>query len=254
MMNSEQKEKLKRVFNIYNLHFNEIRATFEKGDIEFSQMVDVRIATEITDKKTSLNNLTSLQHNLNIKKLEQALVSDKNYLDFLYAFSESEQKEFLLILSHTALGKNYYEKYCEKWRDLKLNKMHKAQNNLFGKVIEIVKIDKNLDDNKASENEIIKYLEYLSNTLQNNHYTERQLYENFLFQMISFLKTKSYKDKYSKIRPYTKDKIIQIVNNLIKGYFSKDKIKFSNKINTENFIHKHYIYENMAGIHLTHSS
>ena len=121
-------------------------------------------------------------------------------------------------------------------------------------VIEIVKIDKNLDDNKASENEIIKYLEYLSNTLQNNHYTERQLYENFLFQMISFLKTKSYKDKYSKIRPYTKDKIIQIVNNLIKGYFSKDKIKFSNKINTENFIHKHYIYENMAGIHLTHSN
>lgn len=253
-MDSEQKEKLKKVFDVYNLHFNEIKAIFYEGDVEFSQMIDERIAIEIAKKETSLKNLTSLQHNLNIKKLEHALVNDKNYLDFLYAFSEGEQIEFLLILSHTELGRIYYEKYCEKWRDLKLNKMHKAQNNLFRKVIEIVKIDKNLDDNKASENEIIKYLEYLSNTLQNNHYTERQLYENFLFRMISFLKTKSYKDKYSKIRPYSKDKIIQIVNNLIKGYFANEYIKFSNKINIENFIQKHYIYENMSGIHLTHSN
>lgn len=54
----------------------------------------------------------------------------------------------------------------------------------FEKVIEVVKMDKNLDDKQTENDDTIKYLNYLSKTLQAKHYTERQFYEDFLLELI----------------------------------------------------------------------
>lgn len=248
-MLNERENRLKATIDYYDKHFNEIKARCKKkSDLSFAIMEDTLINNKTVEMPINC------YHHLNIKKLNNNITT---LLSFLYDFTQEEQQEFLLILSHTELAKIYYDKYSAEWRDMKLKKMHKAKKNLFEKVIEVVKIDKNLDEDQASQDEVIQYLQYLSMTLYNNHFTERNLYEDFLYQMTSFLKTKSYTDKYSNLRPYSQDKIIQIVNELIQNYFDKreeDDIQFSNKSNIENFICKHYIYENMAGIHLTHSN
>lgn len=45
-------------------------------------------------------------------------------------------------------------------------KMDKGKENIFEKVIEVVKMDKNLDDKQTENDDTIKYLNYLSKTLQ----------------------------------------------------------------------------------------
>ena len=249
MMKSEKIQELKRTIDFYNLHYNEIKAISRGIDKEINFNLARIVDKEFVDGETLPANI---QHNLNIKKLKQVLVSDDNYLDFMCEFVEDEQKEFLLILSNTALAKIYYETYCEKWRDYKEKKMDKAKENIFEKVIEVVKMDKNLDDQQAENDDTIKYLYGLSRGLQNKHYTERQFYENFLFRMFKFLEGKYYRRKYGNLSLFSKNKILEVVNSIIEKYFDST-ITFTAKTKIENFIPINYIYESAAGIDLIHS-
>ena len=245
----EAREELKKVIDNFTLHFHEISSKYGFLTVTSTmdgEMLDKTILSALEQEGKDLNLPKSWSHNLNIKKLKSDLIDKGGYLSFLYEIPREQQEYFLAILAHTSLAKIYYSNYAENWRELKKKKLHKQHNSIFDKVIEIIEFE-NIVNNNVMASTSLEYMKYLKQTALNNHYTERQLFEDFLFRSHKLLNINN--DQFSKSR------IIKIVNNVIECYFDSD-IKFTNKFNIENldnFISKTYNYETARGIDLIHT-
>lgn len=246
----EAREELKKVIDNFALHFHEISGKYGfltvKSIFEGAKLDRVVNSSLKEAVKENVNLPKSWSHNLNIKKLKSDLIDKGGYLSFLYEIPREQQEYFLAILAHTSLAKIYYSNYAENWRELKKKKLHKQHNSIFDKVIEIIEFE-NIVNNNVMASTSLEYMKYLKQTALNNHYTERQLFEDFLFRSHKLLNINN--DQFSKSR------IIKIVNNVIECYFDSD-IKFTNKFNIENldnFISKTYNYETARGIDLIHT-
>lgn len=237
---NKAKEELKKVIDNFGLHYHEISSKFGLSPTDDKQSLIMLDKLSSEDKKEIP---TLWRCNLDFKKLKQELILKDGYLSFLYEIPKEEQEYFLSILAHTSLAKIYFDRYCSQWRYLKEMKLHKQQESIFDKVAQIIDFN-NLDNNS---NQIQNTLYYLKQTSLNNHYTERQLFEDFLFRSNSFLK---------KHKEFSKKKIIGIVNKIIESYFDSNMKKFTIKFNLENldsFICKTYNYETARGIDLIHT-
>ena len=202
----EAREELKKVIDNFTLHFHEISSKYGFLTVTSTmdgEMLDKTILSALEQEGKDLNLPKSWSHNLNIKKLKSDLMDKGGYLSFLYEIPREYQEYFFAILAHTSLAKIYYSNYAENWRELKKKKLHKQHNSIFDKVIEIIEFE-NIINNNVMGSTSLEYMKYLKQTALNNHYTERQLFEDFLFRTYKLL-INIHNDKFSK------GKIIKIV-------------------------------------------
>lgn len=245
-----KKEELIKVIDNFTLHFHELSSNYGFLTVKstFSgEKLDNLIESTLRNKREEINLPKAWSHNLNITKLKNELMIEDSYFSFLFEIPRQHQETFLAILAHTSLAKIYYLNYAENWRELKSKKLHKQRNSIFDKVIEIIEFENNTNFNSMALG-TLEYLKYLKQTSLNDHYTERQLFEDFIFRTHNLLQEID-NNKFSK------GKIIKIVNNVINFYFDSD-IKFTNKFkleNLDNFICKTYNYETARGIDLIHT-
>lgn len=191
--------------------------------------------------------------NLNIKLINHLSLSNNTELNpFLvfYDLEDNEIKEFFYILAKTHKALRYYECYSSDMRHLKKRNTHKNITNKINDVIEYINdTDMEVKNYNAKIKtvmpkgiEVKKYLESMIILLENNHYTEQQLFQNFLYQIHILLK---------KNTTMPRKKIFNTVNLIIEKYFSKD-ITFKERTKIESYVSHHYGYESLAGIYLIH--
>jgi len=205
------------------------------------------------------------QPKVEIAKIKNLCVSSDNSINpFITFYSLDEEciKDLYYLLNKTQQAINYYNNYSEQYRELMAKNTH--NNSKSEKIIEVMRIVKELDkdareyyDKNSSEqlevqnnwnikhSKAITTIEYLSsivNSLDNNHYTQKQLFQNLLYEINLLLQDKKI----------SKNKIYTITNLLIKEYFASD-IQFTTKTNINKFKHYNYQYETRAGIDLMHT-
>ena len=167
-----------------------------------------------------------------------------NPFEPFYKLDDNVSKSLFHILVKTHRAIDYYEKYSENTRELKSKNTHGNISKKINDVIEYIydtDEEAKLDEPKNNGSQAIQYLKYLVQSLDNNHYTLRQAFQDLLYELHNLLSNKDI----------SKSKIITIVNSLIKHYFGKDII-FTVSTKVENFTTINYRYHSMVGIDLTH--
>lgn len=192
-----------------------------------------------------VNIINQLSH-FDIKIIKEITLKNINAFCSFYHFDNESLFNLFEILADTHQALKYYEVYSDSYRKLKdsnrISKNSKAKT-LFD-AIDIIKEFPNTD---KLQDEILHIVESFS---INYHYTEMQLFQNFLYRMYYFLIDLKYQDK-NKLKKFTKSKIIQIVNSIINEYFAKE-ISFTTAIKIENFRNLTYYYDTAKGINLYH--
>lgn len=195
-----------------------------------------------------------------IKRITQNTTFEDNPFIEFYEMGKEDIKELFEIFVKAEKNIRYYNDYANKMRDLKTRD---NKNNISKKISDVMEyieaIDKEVMEYLYSDNHHSKgnhndrgikaynYLKYLKGGLSNNHFTRRQAYQDFLYRMNKFLDGKT--DKSDK--PFSKRKIVKIVNLIIEKYFEDDEY-FTEKTQVSKFVKAKYIYETMAGIELYH--
>ncbi|MDD5548200.1 MAG: hypothetical protein PHI79_01245 [Sulfurovaceae bacterium] len=216
--------------------------------------------TQMTAKEWLLLHWDTLLSNVDIIAIERSTLSNVKFINPFIDFYDLDSqclKDIFYLLAKTHKALKYYNEYSSPNRDLKARNTSKNITKKINKIIELI-MDTDIEVNDYIQRieygeqidhnfipkgyKTVEYLAYFKDTLENKHYTERQLFENLLFEMYHLLKD-----------DFSKEQILRAVNLLIKKYFSRD-ISFTRKINLDNFVQIKYIYETMAGIDLTHST
>jgi len=182
--------------------------------------------------------------NVNIGSIEQITLSNNlsmNPFQLIYPLKKEVLLGVFYQIAHTHKALSYYNKYSEPYRDLKDSKYKQTNINKINNTIELLK---NIDSCSKEHTKAIQYLENIIGSLDNKHYTKRQVYQDFLHGV---------NERLVKIDGFTKTNIFKFVNGVIKNYFNEEDISFSIKTNIQNFNSHHYIYENQGGIVLYHS-
>jgi len=204
---------------------------------------------------------------INIRKIKEITLKNDlktNPFIIFYEVDNDVLKKLFDSLATTHKALNYYYAYAEKMRDLKMKDTHKNISRKIQDVIDFIRetdidVEESIQhiisngkqregDSKKAGNITFEYLHNLKGSLSNSHYTKRQLYQNFLFEVSNILEGKTYKNK-----KISKAKIINIVNSIIAEYFD-DEDRFTVKTDISKFKTQKYIYETMEGITLTHGN
>ena len=246
--NSNRDEFIKKIIQMNDFYYA------NKDDYKF--LADKRIKS---GKFTTYREyFETLEHDypisyVEINRIKQITLrnnlKDNPFIVF-YEIDEGILQKIFDLLAKTHRALNYYYAHAEKMRDLKARDTHK---NISRKIQDVIDYVRETDEDVKEENSkknngtiTVEYLYGLKNSLLNNHYTKRQLYQNFLFEMHNILKDKSHNSK-----KITKAKIYSIVNSIIIRYFD-DEESFTLKTNINKFTSQKYIYETMEGITLRH--
>lgn len=211
-----------------------------------------------------------LLSHVNIALIEQITLHDGNTKELpnpfkeFYTVDDEIVRELFYLLAKTHKALRYFDEYSSPMKDLEQRNNHanitkkieavlaimlqsdKAINVHFEKIINDIEIDTNYTPAGVKAYD---YLVGLKNSLKNNHYTERHVFENLLFEMYSLLEEQQL----------SKEQIFRTVNSIISIYFGRyksddDKPYFTTKMNLTKFKKLNYQYETKAGIDLTHST
>lgn len=225
--------------------------------------------------------------NVNLKMIKQLLDynnDETNPFKEMYELDTFTMELIFFTLSKTHKALIYYDKYVEKFRNIKgQNKQSKGSNPKSNAINQVIKLIRESDISLQDYEEkleagiqvdyysipqsfnTVEYLKGLLVGLENHHYTKIQLYQNLLYDINFILKDKMYKNTTTNNEhKFSKLLILSIVDKLIKYYFCENgdslisdyddkKLIFKNP-NFDKYITLNYQYETKAGITLTHST
>ncbi len=201
---------------------------------------------EYMSKIEKENNINHLSH-FEIKRIREITLKNANPFLFFYDFDDESLFNLFEILAETHQSLKYYNVYSSSYRNLK-DDNRTSKNSKLKTLFDTIDIIKEFPNTDKLQDEIFCIIKSFS---INYHYTEMQLFQNFLYRMYYFLIDLKYQDK-NKLKNFTKSKIIQIVNSIINEYYSEEKIKFTTAIKIENFRNLTYFYDTAKGINLYH--
>lgn len=198
--------------------------------------------------------------NVDVKTINELTLDDnktKNPFIIFYELDELSIKKLFYLLSKMENALRCYYKYAEPKKDLKKKNSHggikkdiqKIMAHIENTDIEVAEhISSKINLEKVDYDKIpqgykaYEYLQWMINSLDNIHYTKKQLFQNLLYEMNEILVPK----KISRMKIYNS------TNLLIKHYFGICDISFTTKQKINNFITIDYQYE--GTITLTHSN
>jgi len=215
-----------------------------------------------TYKEYYMNKLPSFVTHVNITKIKQVTSHyeiEKNPFLYLYEMDKKQIFSLYELLTKTHNGLTKYEQNSEPKKEIVRNNIKGNITNKLNDLIEMIRdtdqyvkeytqkcID-GVDMKKISKPDgiiTINYLHALKASLENKHYTKRQLFQNFLYELYNLLK--NYNFNGTRI---SKNKIFKTVNSFIINYFDED-INFTIKTDLTKFKTTTYRYH--GEIELTH--
>lgn len=160
----------------------------------------------------------------------------RNCFASFFDLEYDEMMFFFRELTKIHLGLIYLDDFSEKWKDAG---SQKNRNDTFvGKIDDVLKLAEEV--NYALREETINDLKYLQNTFNNNHFTERQLFQDLLCTVALLLNNM----KNGRV-------VAEITNSLIKEYFERD-ITFTRDTKIGKYEQRTYRYYDNQGISLFH--
>lgn len=185
-------------------------------------------------------NMVKIRNIMNRSSEENCGEKDKEYkcncFEPFYKLEFDELMFFFSELSKTHLGLVYLDDFSEKWKDAQ--KQKNRDDTFVGKIDDVLKMAKEV--NYSLRKETINDLKYLQNTLNNKHFTERQLFKNLLCTVALLLNNM----KQGRM-------VARVTNCLIKEYFSRDET-FTRDTDISKYTETTYRYYDDKGISLFH--
>ncbi len=172
---------------------------------------------------------------IDIVKVRQITQINDNCFTPFYSLKDDQLYYFFGQLSNIHLGLIYLDDFCDNYRDLKMQNRNKSKQKKIDEVMEMLSADSN------NYETTIKDLNCLQNSLDNDHFTERQLFQHLLFWVSLMLNNLKQNRKVS-----------DVTNDMIKDYFSQD-VTFSRETKIDNFEPFTYYYTDAKGLILYHS-
>lgn len=221
------RERFLELLQIFNDNYNVV--TGGDDNVERDEKLDEMI-NEF--KKTPFCQLYS---HIDVTRVRHITLSEDNCFIPFYNIEENDLLTiFFKELSKVELGLVYFEDFSKEYRDQKTKNRNNALQNKIDDVLEYAKsvnVEKTtLDD-----------LKNLSRSLDNSHFTKRQLFEHLLYVVAHLLNNGKQNRK-----------VANATNSLINMYFGED-ITFSRETNISNFKSFTYYYFDAKGITLYHS-
>jgi len=173
-------------------------------------------------------------------KIEHITLSNNNCFEPFYSFDDKGLYNLFGILHKTGMLLEYFDKYSLDI--LRTTREQEALAKHYDKVIADV------EAKYFDEKEILDFLQNRSDYLKTkvNYISKRNIFENLLVSIIILL---AQNEKDYKLT----EKKVEIVNKIIYDYYDEENIRFSRKININNFIKSVYTFEIATKIEITHS-
>lgn len=178
-----------------------------------------------------------MRNHIDISRVKQItlLSSDKNCFEPFYNLQEEMLMFFFETLSEVELCLKMHDDFVDKYRDVRESNRNQSKQKKIQEVIDMME-----SDPTYSEKTIID-LQHLHRSLNNNHFTKRQIFQHLLF-FVAFT-TNNLRQGRS---------VTKTTNQLIKYYFGED-ITFTRAENIKKYTPRSYIYITQKPFILYHS-
>jgi len=189
--------------------------------------MDYRIFDEVMNSKTKPSGDSQIYSRIDPKEIREITMKYENPFTPLYHLDKGRMNVLFMVLSDTWLFLDLYEKYVDGHREGKVKNRNDAMTKKLGEVKEYFE---SIGTNQTTIDDI----EYAKKSLDNRHFTKRQIFENLLYYIAIVLNRKKNTQHVAKV-----------TNELIEKYFGVNDIKFSKETKVENFKEFKYYYGNL---------
>lgn len=178
-----------------------------------------------------------LYHKLDISKISQITLSKNNCFEEFYNLDDEMLFYFFEVLTNTDKALEIFDRQVNTVKDAQKTK--NRNNALISKVNDISYYAEATETRFLDST--INDLEMMKQSLQNNHFSKRNLFESLLFHMVIILDRKKNTQKTS-----------DVTNSIIKNYFDIDDISFTKDTDIKQFTSRTYNYGYLKNLILHH--